>query len=66
MICAGFNTVMASNYVFDAMKALLPLDFLANWSLSSRVIGTAGFAGRAEVQPGASVGITCLDTQCRK
>lgn len=30
------------------------------------VIGTSGFAGKAEVQPEASVGITCLATQCRE
>lgn len=47
-------------------ESFAPTVLSCKLSLSSRVIETTGFAGKAEVQPGASVGITCLDTQCRK
>lgn len=50
MICAGFNTVAASNYVFGVSKALFPLAFHANWSLSSRVIGLQALQGRQSLE----------------
>lgn len=53
-------------YVFGVRKALLPLDFSCKLEFVIEGHRTAGFAGKAEVQPGASVGITCLDSQCRK
>lgn len=60
----GLMNVQVS--VSDAIKFCIWCDeSFAPTGLSCKlecVIGTTGFAGKAEVQPGASVGIRCLDS----